>query len=113
MLHTCIIPNKLHHFLPEVSVFSWNYSEAGHTKGAPDGIGGTLKQGADQIVAQGKDVKNFKSLLTALRKNSPSVNIFEVKQEEITQMEILTKGSEEDKPFPGSLKVRQVIFNSL
>ena len=28
-----------------------NYTEAGHEKGAPDSIGGTLKHTADRIVA--------------------------------------------------------------
>lgn len=29
---------------------SWNFFEASHGKGAPDGIGGTLKRSADRIV---------------------------------------------------------------
>ncbi|KAJ8896417.1 hypothetical protein PR048_001761 [Dryococelus australis] len=32
--------------LPSVQTILWNYTEAGHGKGAPDGLGGTLKRTA-------------------------------------------------------------------
>lgn len=41
---------------------TWNYSESGHGKGAPDGVGGTLKRTADQLIAEGKDLATFQDL---------------------------------------------------
>lgn len=35
---------------------TWNYSEAGHGKGAPDGVGAVVKRTADRIVNFGQDV---------------------------------------------------------
>jgi hypothetical protein len=35
---------------------TWNYLEAGHGKGAADGVGGVLKRSADRIVSHGKDL---------------------------------------------------------
>jgi len=45
---------------------TWNYFEAGHGKGAPDGVGGALKRSADAVVSSGADVpdaSNFYGLL--------------------------------------------------
>ena len=47
---------------------TWNFSEAGHGKGAPDGIGATLKRTADQIVAHGTDIPNAIALYEQLKK---------------------------------------------
>ena len=38
------------------SASSWNFLEAGHGKGAPDGVGGCLKRAADCILAKGQDL---------------------------------------------------------
>lgn len=35
---------------------SWNYFEASHGKGAPDGVGVALKRAADMILAKGYDI---------------------------------------------------------
>lgn len=35
---------------------TWNFFEASHGKGAPDGVGGVLKRLADQLVSQGHDI---------------------------------------------------------
>ncbi|GBN45142.1 hypothetical protein AVEN_170726-1 [Araneus ventricosus] len=45
---------------------SWSFFEAGHGKGAADGIGGAIKRTADRIVAQGTDIPDAKTLLTVL-----------------------------------------------
>lgn len=93
-------------------LFTWNYSEAGHGKGAPDGTGGTLKRTADRIVAQGKDVENFKWLFNVLLEHCPGVKMFEITDKNIHFKEDLNKGSDKSKPFLGTLKVHQVVFNS-
>ena len=41
---------------------TWNFMEAGHGKGAQDGVGVMLKWNADSLVAQGKDISNAWSL---------------------------------------------------
>ncbi|KAI4811884.1 hypothetical protein KUCAC02_014755 [Chaenocephalus aceratus] len=35
---------------------TWNFFEASHGKGAPDGVGGLLKRTADRLVSQGHDI---------------------------------------------------------
>lgn len=42
-----------------ISRITWNYTEAGHWKGAPDGVGAVLKRTADKMVNFGRDVGDF------------------------------------------------------
>ncbi|OWR42782.1 hypothetical protein KGM_211517 [Danaus plexippus plexippus] len=41
-----------------ISRITWNYTEAGHGKGAPDGVGAVLKRTADKMVSYGRDIGN-------------------------------------------------------
>ncbi|CAG9814469.1 unnamed protein product [Phaedon cochleariae] len=101
------ITNHFMEHFPEVKNVSWNYHEAGHGKGAPDGIGGVCKRTADRIVAQGKDISNFESLVNILGECCPGI-VFHV----INSKDIDTFASIIDKQsllaFKGTLKVHQV-----
>ncbi|KAG5880778.1 hypothetical protein JTB14_015287 [Gonioctena quinquepunctata] len=66
-----IVSHHLKYFLPDINNFTWNYSEPGHGKGAPDGVGGTLKRSADQAVAEGKDVTDLNVLKNVLIQSVP------------------------------------------
>ncbi|XP_068624011.1 uncharacterized protein [Battus philenor] len=57
-----IVSHHINDLCPGTTFFSWNYSEPGHGKGAPDGVGGTLKRSADKAVAEGKDIVDLNSL---------------------------------------------------
>lgn len=71
---------------PEIRSFSWNYSESGHGKGAPDGIGGVTKRTADRLVAQGNDIGSFDSLLQVLSENVKKITWFPVLAEEMNKI---------------------------
>ncbi|KAG5893719.1 hypothetical protein JTB14_022327 [Gonioctena quinquepunctata] len=60
-----------------INNFTWNYSEPGHGKGAPDGVGGTLKRSADQAVAEGKDVTDLNVLKNVTNSKCPSIMLIE------------------------------------
>lgn len=47
---------------------TWNFFEASHGKGAPDGVGGALKRSADRIVAHGRAIPDAQSLYNELKK---------------------------------------------
>lgn len=53
-----------------VGVLRWHYSESGHGKGAPDGIGGYIKRHADRLVAQGKDISNLAEMVEVFNGSS-------------------------------------------
>ena len=46
---------------------TWNLFEASHGKGAPDGVGGVLKQAADAFIIQGRDIPDAQSLFEAFQ----------------------------------------------
>nr|CAI5819968.1 unnamed protein product [Callosobruchus analis] len=101
------ITNQMYDYFPEVQSVTWNYHEAGHVKGAPDGIGGVCKRTADRIVAQGTDVSCFDKLVEVLKANCPGIVFFEVYASEIEKFsDTISKG--EILPFRGTMKVRQI-----
>lgn len=57
----------------QVKELQWHYSESGHGKGAPDGIGGCLKRNADKLVAQGWDISLFEQFIFQLKAQCPGV----------------------------------------
>lgn len=46
---------------------TWNFSEAGHGKGAPDGVGGLIKRTADKLVSHGNDIADANEFYLALK----------------------------------------------
>ncbi|CAH2216930.1 jg27462, partial [Pararge aegeria aegeria] len=100
---------KLNEAYPNICDFTWNYHEAGHGKGAPDGIGGTCKRTADKIVALGTDIASIDDFATELNKYCPGIQIFVITEQEIDfQKKIMEDNRSNIKPFTGTLKVHQV-----
>ncbi|XP_052778140.1 uncharacterized protein LOC128215498 [Mya arenaria] len=66
---------------------TWNFLEAGHGKGAPDGVGATIKRHADQLVnSKGMDVMCAADLMDGL-KDTTSKLMFEIKEEAVANYE--------------------------
>ena len=85
---------------------SWNFFEAGHGKGIPDGIGGTLKRTADRRVLGGGNILSADDFINQVQKNT-KIQLYEVSQGEISaveeDIEDITK-----KTVPGTMKLHQV-----
>lgn len=92
-------------FMKGFKTVTWNFTEASHGKGAPDGVGGALKNLADRLVAYGTDIPNAAALLENLSSQS-TVKLFKVTEENITKCGELVAPSL--KSVPGTLKVHQV-----
>ncbi|XP_063225527.1 uncharacterized protein LOC134532701 [Bacillus rossius redtenbacheri] len=108
-----IMSNFLDRFLPTIENFTWNFSESGHGKGAPDGVGGCLKRTADRLVAEGKDVSNFETFVKVLEDNCKGVKLFTVKEKEIESLEeYLHLEEKKIEAFKGTLQVHQVVYCS-
>ncbi|XP_052255952.1 uncharacterized protein LOC127861484 isoform X1 [Dreissena polymorpha] len=87
---------------------SWNFMEAGHGKGAPDGIGAVVKREADTLVnTHETDIMGASALMRGLEKLGSRLMIFEVKSDDITQQEaaIPTKIT----GVPETMKLHQVV----
>ncbi|KAL4009294.1 hypothetical protein ACER0C_003146 [Sarotherodon galilaeus] len=86
---------------------SWNFFEASHGKGAPDGVGGALKRAADMMVAKGDDIPDAEELLRALSKTNTSVKLFFVKREDVE--EAMEKMPKQIPAVPGTMRIHQVV----
>lgn len=82
----------------------WHYFEAGHGKGAPDGVGGCIKRTADNIVARGIDIPDLNTFMEQLKINCKGIKMFQVSEKEIDEINF-----EEVIPtFAGTLKTHQI-----
>lgn len=104
---------RIPELFPCIKQIVWNYSEAGHGKGAPNGIGGVLKRTADRVVAEGKDIANFEAMFKTLKEKTKvlllNVESDHIKEEEDWLREEMTPLS----TIKGTLKVHQVCWNRL
>lgn len=66
---------------------SWNFLEAGHGKGAADGIGAVIKRSADRIVYEGGDVIGTDDLISALESKGTSVKLVKITEDQVKHIE--------------------------
>nr|XP_022911616.1 uncharacterized protein LOC111422633 isoform X1 [Onthophagus taurus]XP_022911617.1 uncharacterized protein LOC111422633 isoform X1 [Onthophagus taurus] len=95
---------KLH---PKVKNFTWNYLEAGHGKGAPDGIGGVTKRTLDRLVGQGADMVEIKAMLNNLCQNIQNITYYQIDADKINEMSQKLKNVLL-QTFRGTMKVHQI-----
>lgn len=93
---------------PRLKCISWNFNEAGHGKGAVDGVGGTCKRMADRMIAQGKDVPTFPTLMKVLRTSCPGITFYEISSNNIQHFDKIIQKMKTSQ-FKGTMKVHQVI----
>ncbi|CAH1998001.1 unnamed protein product [Acanthoscelides obtectus] len=99
-----ILACKLVDFHPNVMTFSWNYLEAGHGKGAPDGVGATCKR-----TAQKANITNVCTFAATLRENCPGIKISVIEDSDIDTVHKLIRENENNlQAFKGTLLVHQV-----
>lgn len=104
-----ILACKIEDFHPNVMTFSWNYLEAGHGKGAPDGVGATCKRTADKCIAQKADITNLYTFAATLRENCPGIKISVIEDSDIAMVHKLIKDNGSNlQAFKGTLLVHQV-----
>lgn len=106
--HIFYIISVLHKDFPQLKEITWNYSEAGHGKGAPDGIGAVIKRTADNLVTFGEDISTFSQFIDIVKQNVENIAIMIVDENEVLAKEaILPKNL---IPFQGTLNVHQVLW---
>jgi len=66
-----------------------NFFEANHGKGAPDGVGGTLKRSADRLVRLGEDIPDAEVLYNKLKLQESVVELFFVTEQEMLLVSII------------------------
>lgn len=78
-----ILATQLALLFPNIARFSWNYHEAGHGKGAPDGVGAVCKRTADRCVSMGQDVASLDILVKIIQENCPSIKTYIINDDDI------------------------------
>ncbi|CAG2232244.1 unnamed protein product [Mytilus edulis] len=86
---------------------TWNFHESGHGKGVPDGVGGTLKRTANDLVLRGKDITSAKSFVESIQEQESLVMLYEVVKEHIAEKTHLL-ASQNLKAVPGTFKLHQI-----
>ncbi|KAL1258015.1 hypothetical protein QQF64_011259 [Cirrhinus molitorella] len=85
---------------------TWNFTEASHGKGAPDGVGGALKNLADRIVSYGTSIPDADTLFEQLDLNS-SVRLFKITEDDVKKSAKLVPP--DLKTVPGMMQTHQMI----
>ncbi|CAH1636783.1 unnamed protein product [Spodoptera littoralis] len=88
---------------------TWNFFEAGHGKGAADGVGGYLKRTADQKVATGFDIPDAETFFHTL-KDSSKIQLYYITNDDIQKVEqAIPHGL---IPLRGTMQVHQVFSDT-
>ncbi|CAH2108576.1 unnamed protein product [Euphydryas editha] len=103
------IISKLHWYFRNLELVTWNFSEAGHGKGAADGVGGTIKRTADAAVAKGKDIVTLEDFMTTITQSTEKIKLEIVNDYQIFEKDLLIP-SEKLQTLKGTNKVHQVLW---
>ena len=103
------------HMLTQIPVkfgfrnIKWSFFEAGHGKGIPDAVGGSLKREANRRVKYGHDItcaKDFVQNLKGCKTKLWVIDECDIEREK-EQLENLRL-----KPIPGTLKIHQILVDT-
>ena len=84
--------NKKNFFLLSCLGFeraTWNSFPTSHGKGAPDGIGGTVKRTADNMVLRGNDMTDGHTFFEKVSNSLKSVQLYHVAEEDMQRYDTL------------------------
>lgn len=86
---------------------TWNFTEAGHGKGAPDGIGGLIKRTADKAVSFGRDICDANDMFRELQNSNIAVQIYLINDVDIENLS--SELPQTLKSVPDTMKLHQVL----
>lgn len=86
---------------------TWNYFPTSHGKGAPDGIGGTVKRTADSLLLRGNDVVDGKDLFEKISNSLNGVQLYHILEENLETYDTLV--TQHLKQVPSTRQIHQVI----
>lgn len=88
---------------------TWNFTAPGHGKSVADGIGGTLKNYYDRLVAQGKDIISTKSMVDAINTcGEQKIKSFLIEEAEMKNVDLQIQF--QLKPAPSTKKIFQIVW---
>ncbi|XP_072945537.1 uncharacterized protein [Epargyreus clarus] len=98
--------------IADVESIVWHFSEVGHGKGAPDGVGGCVKRICDTAVAHGRDVSNIDNFISCLKDNCKGIDIIQIEEAQIPKIQRIADAST-CRPFKGTFQIHQLAWSSM
>lgn len=93
----------------KVKNLCWHYSESGHGKGAPDGVGGCIKRTADDLVSKGVDIPDLTALVENIQMRCKGIKTIPINAIRIEEIDALIP---KDLPlFKGTMMVREFTWS--
>ncbi|KAK1905791.1 2-methoxy-6-polyprenyl-14-benzoquinol methylase mitochondrial [Dissostichus eleginoides] len=86
---------------------TWNFFPTSHGKGAPDGIGGTVKRTADNLVLRGNDVTDGHTFFEKVSNSLKGVQLHYIVEEDMERYDTLL--IDPVRPVPSTRQIHQVI----
>ena len=86
---------------------TWNFFPTSHGKGAPDGIGGTVKRTADNLVLRGNDVTDGHTFFEKVSNSLKGVQLYHIAEEDMQRYDTLLMHPL--KQVPSTRQIHQVI----
>ncbi|KAI4827689.1 hypothetical protein KUCAC02_031067 [Chaenocephalus aceratus] len=86
---------------------TWNFFPTSHGKGAPDGIGGTVKRTADNLVLRGNDVTDGHTFFEKVSNSLKGVQLHYIVEEDMERYDTLL--IDPLRPVPSTRQIHQVI----
>ncbi|XP_075977850.1 uncharacterized protein LOC142977668 [Anticarsia gemmatalis] len=95
-------------YIESLRTITWNFTESGHGKGAPDGVGAAIKQAADRTVSCGKDITDFYDFKNAISQSIQNIIIKPVTEYDVYEKDLLFP--QKIDAFPGCMKMHQIVW---
>ncbi|CAH1099047.1 unnamed protein product [Psylliodes chrysocephalus] len=90
---------------------TWNFSEAGHGKRAPDSIGEVIKS-ANRLVALGEDIHDPKCLVEQVSNRCSGIQLQVVTEDSFQKIESECSVPNDFKAFKGTMSIQQITWNA-
>lgn len=105
-----LLINKLPEIFPIIKQWTWNFSISGHGKGPMDGIGGTVKRTADQVVLHGEDVTTTEDVINKVGPLCPKIKLIVIHSDEFEKWKSQLIAN--PPPVKGIQQVHQILWQN-
>lgn len=89
---------------------TWHFSERGHGKGAPDGVGGCLKRTCDKAVANGRDIIDLDTFIDCSKVNCKGIMVIPIDDSHVPEIQNIADAINV-YPFKGTFKIHQITWS--
>ncbi|KAL0859620.1 hypothetical protein ABMA27_010747 [Loxostege sticticalis] len=97
--------------ISSVESITWHFSESGHGKGAPDGVGGCLKRTCDKAVGNGRDIIDLNTFVDCTKVNCKGIMVMPIDDSVVSDIQNIADAITVP-PFKGTFKIHQITWTT-